>query len=238
MKKLRKNNFDKSSTGTDIELSCFYDTDLSRMYFEEEIEILQHSGYRNTSVGYFHGQGDNSDTVKFIVKGERDKKIQFLEGVTNFDVSEISSWDTDTLDSEILGNLEDINLINYALDKIESPEGLEIIPNKNIITLTTRGYCQGDYAKVLYCPEDLEKCWGSPAKQESIQEQVNHLFWDSVIYCKFTINGKEYDYYDAPVCSEDSYGFKRDKFIEYVAKESGVSVEILESFVPDYPEYN
>ncbi len=238
MKTTRKNNFDKSSTGTDIEISCFRDTDLSRMYFEEEIEILQHSGYSTTSVGYFNGQGDKSDTVKMTLKGTTAAILAAARHYTSAysDIVAASGDELEEVKAEIIGQFEDIDLIHYALDRLPEIEGLEIVPNKNIIVLTTRGYSQGDYAKVMYCPEDLEKCWGNYPKQESIQEQVNHLYWDAPIYCRFTINGTEYIYDDMP--EADMYDFKREKFIQYVAKESGIKAETLESFVPEYPDYN
>ncbi len=239
MAKTRQNNFDKSSTGTDIEISCFYDTDVSRMNFKENIEIVQHSGYSTTSIGYYidNGNVEGKDKIRFKVKGTKAAKVKYLVSQTSFDAKEIRTWDTDTLDTEILGYEEDVNLINYALDKMPAaPEGLEFVPNKNLEVITTRGYCQGDYAKVIYCPEDLKECWGNDPVQANIQKMVDHYYWDAPIYCQFTINGEEYNYYDCP--EYDDYNWKRDEFIAYVAKESKVPAETLEKFVPEYPDYN
>ncbi len=237
MGKARKNNFDKSSTGTDIECNCSYDTDLSRMYFEENFEVLQHSGYRTSSVCYYIDGGNlpDSKSIKFIVKGDKSAKVKHLQDITNFDAEEIETWDNDTMDSEIIGHESDINLINYALDRMPDIAGLDIVPDKNLIALATCGYSQGDYSTVLYCPEDIEKAWGKMPEQKDIQKMVNHYFWDAPIYAQFTIDGKEYHYHDMP--KYDEYEWDRNAFLEYVAKESGVPAETLESFVPEYPEY-
>jgi hypothetical protein len=235
--KTKRNNYDKSSTGVDIECVCQYDADLSRNYFEENFEILQHNGYRTQSVLYFieNGNIEGHEAVKMTVKGTRETKEKFIVDLGYQDADEVKTWDDETLDAEILGNVEDINLINYALDKMEDVPGLEFVPSKNLITLATCGYSQGDYSTVLYCPEDLEKAWGEMPTQESIQKMVNHYCWDAPIYARFEIDGKEYRYDDMP--TSDEYEWDRDAFIAYVSKESGIDVEKLESFVPEYPEY-
>ena len=236
--KTKRNNYDKSSTGIDIECICQYDTDLSRMHFEENFKVLQHNGHRTQSVLYFieNGNVPDSSGIKFTVKGDKETKIKHLMEITHFDREEIEQWNDDTMDSEIIGHESDINLINYALDKLPDYKGLEFVPSKNLIALGSTGYSQGDYSTVLYCPEDLEKAWGSYPKQESIQKMVNHYLWGSPIYARFEINGKEYRYDDMPEYNE--YEWDRDAFIAYVSKESGIEADKLESFVPEYPEYN
>ncbi len=161
MGKTVRNNFDKSSTGVDIECICQYDVDRSRWEFEENIEIVQHDGYRTTSIGYYIDNGNvkGHDDIKFLMKGTRERKIEYLDEVSSVSKEDIQTWDDDTLDSEIMSYVE-VTLIDYVMDRMDSIDGLEFIPNKNLIVLTTRGYSQGDYAKVIYCPEDLESAWG------------------------------------------------------------------------------
>ncbi len=233
MSKTVRNNFDKSSTGTDIECRCYRDTHQSQLDFSDNIEIIQHSGRSTTSIGYYTDNGNvkGVDDVKFTVKGDKAVKIKwYVDNVRPYeDMTE------NDIDAEILETLG-VNIIDYALDRLPTVDGLEFVPNKNLIVLTTRGYCQGDYARVIYCPEDLETAWGVYPKQENVQESINHYYWDAPIYCCFEINGEEYNYHDMP--EYDEYEWERKKFIAYVAKESGVPAEKLESFVPEYPEYN
>ncbi len=236
---MRRNNFNKSSTGIDIECRCSYDTDRSRRDFEENIKILQHSGYRSTSVGYYIDNGNvpDDDGIKFTVKGSKADKVKYLAEQTSFEAEEIETWDDDTLNMEILGYESDVNLINYALDKMpDAPKGLEFVPTKNLIAISTNGYSQGDYSVVLYCPEDIEKAWGKMPEEKDIQKMVNHYYWDAPIYCQIEINGTEYNYWDMP--DYDDYEFKRDEFITYVSKESGVAAGEIENLVPEHPDYN
>ena len=239
MSNTRRNNHVRPAEGEpDIQCSCFYDTDISRHNFEENIAVIQSDdGYRTTSVGYYIDNGNvaGPDDIKMTVKGDKGSKVKYLIDVTCFDREEIETWDNDTMDSEIIGHESDITLINYVLDKLPDVTGLEFVPSKNLIVLTSRGYSQGDYAKVIYCPDDLEKCWGNPAKQEEIQKMVDHYYWDAPVYARFEINGTEYYYHDTP--DYDEYEWGRDKFLEYVAKESGIDKDTLSQFVPEYPEY-
>jgi hypothetical protein len=230
----RKNNFDKSSTGTDIEVTCFYDTDSSRRDFEENFKVLQHSGYRTSSVLAFTGNGELPDIsdIGFTVKGTREAKEKYLENWYGEDVKE---WVESEMDSEIVARAE-VNLIDYALDKLESIAGIEIVPVKPLICVSSTGYSQGDYSTIIYCPEDIEKLWGRLPEQKEMQTLFDHYLWDSPVYCVVTINGEEFNYWDMP--EYDSYDFQRDKFIEYVAKESGIDTEQLESLVPEYPSYS
>lgn len=114
-----RNNFDKSSTGTDITCTVFFDTDSSQRDFRENFESVQSDGYRTTSIQYYidNGNVEGKDSVKFTVKGAREKKIEYLEKESSFEREEIETWDEDTMDSEIIGYHKDINLIGYAMDK-------------------------------------------------------------------------------------------------------------------------
>ena len=234
-----RNNFDQSSTGLNVECTCFYDTDRSERDFRENFEVLQHSGYRTSSVLYYIDNGNvpGHDEIKFIVKGDKAAKIKFLEKECSFEAEEISSWDDDTIDTEILGNLEDLNLINYA-EKKHFPvvDGLEFVPNKNLIVISSRGYSQGDYSTVIYCPEDIEKAWGNAPDQNDIQKMVDHYLWDAPIYAQITLNENEFNIWDMD--HHDDYTWDREKFVEWGAKKSGIDREKFQAYVPANPSYD
>lgn len=192
-----RNNFDQSSTGLNIECTVFYDNDRSRNDFEENFEVLQHSGYRTSSVLYYidHGNVPGHDEIKFKVKGERATKIKKLVELTSFEEDEIKTWDNDTLDTEIISYYE-VNLIHFAEDKLDLLDGLEFVPNKNLVVISSRGYSQGDYSTVIYCPDDLEKAWGNKPDENNIQKSVDHYLWDSPIYARITLNDDEFNIWD------------------------------------------
>lgn len=231
-----RNNFDRSSSGLNIECTCFYDTDLSERDFRENFEVLQHSGYRTSSVLYYIDNGNvpGHDKIKFTVKGERTAKIKKLVELTSFEEDEIQTWDDDTIDNEILGYY-DVNLIHYAENKLDLIDGLEFVPNKNLITISSIGYSQGDYSTVIYCPDDLEKCWGCAPQENEMRKTIDRYLWDAPIYCRMEIDGEEYNYWDMP--EYDGYIFERDKFLAYVAEKSGINIETLKPFLPEAPSY-
>lgn len=164
------NNFNKSSSGVNLTLNCFYDTDRSRSEFEESFYILQHAGFRQHSVLVFNQFGnfdvtdfeltdlDNYDitalTVKDIFKAfynsqyptniDNDLKAGDLSGIKDlyFDLDCGSLKDIDQA-----GLLECIETQLYCDESFQ--EFLQNTFNKNYITLNSSGYSQGDYSKIL-----------------------------------------------------------------------------------------
>ncbi len=243
---MRRNNFDKSSSGTDIEFVGFMDCDSSRRDFEENIEIIQHDGYRTTSIGYYIDAGNvpDSSEVKFTVKGERTVKEKYLVDTgRNYDAEDVSKWDDETIDNEILSQNKDATLINYAMSLVSSRhgyfqavnDGLEIEPTKNLIAVEIRGYSQGDYAIVLYCPEDVEKAWGNLPNQSKMKEMFTHWYYDAPVYAVMTINGEEYNFWEFP--HDNSYEWDKDKFVKWVSEQSKIPVETIAPFVPEDLDY-
>lgn len=235
------NNFDKSSTGVNIEFLGMMDTDRSQMDFRENIEIIQHDGYQTTSIGYYIDNGNvkGFDEIEFTVKGKTavlrkyiidNGRYYSLDEVKKMKKAELVELFMETLDR----NRKEL-LIDFAMDKLENIDGLEVVPNKELNVITTRGYSQGDYAKVIYCPSDLKECWGNDPKKEDIQKMVDHYYWDAPVWARFTIDGKEYDYFDMP--EYDEYEWEPDKFAAYVSKESGVPEDQLKPLLPKHLEY-
>lgn len=228
------NNFDTSSTGTNIECSVFYDTMKSQIDFNDNIKIIQHSGYRTHTIGYYidHRNVENHDAITFTLEGtpEQIKAALKQDGYED---------DDDTVKDalEILENGygEKITLLNYEdFNRVYDP--LSVKPSKVLEKIITRGYSQGDYAEVFYCPDDLEKAWGKKPDENELQKMVDHYFWDTPIYASITINGDEYNYWDQP--EYDEYEWGRDKFIKYVAEKSGVSIETLDAILSKEPSYD
>lgn len=234
-----RNNFDKSSTGVDISCSVYYDTDSSQRDFRENFESVQSDGYRTTSIQYYidNGNVEGKDSVKFTVKGSVQDIIAAAKQYTYAyaDLVSASGKELEEVKAELIAQFEDVNLISYAMGTMPKIDGLEFVPNKNLIVTETRGYSQGDYAKVIYCPDDLKAVWGNEPKEEELQKMFDHYFWDAPIYAQVEIDGKEYSYWDMP--DYDSYEWDRKKFIDYLVKESRVKAEQLESVIPDQPSY-
>lgn len=232
-----KNNFDKSSTGTDVEFRGYRDIHQAQILFSEAISVLQHDGYGTTAVGYYADGGcdvPGPDDVSFTVKGERAVKIAKLEELSSLEKEDIEQLGDSELDSELLGYYE-VTLIDYALDRMDCIDGLEFVPVKDLIVLTTRGYSQGHYAKVIYCPADLEAAWGRMPERGEMQTSVDRLYWDCPVYACVTVNDNPYEYSDMP--EFDEYEWEREKYVKYVAEKSGVSEKVISDLVPTCLDY-
>src|SRR5690606_40049194 len=64
--------------------------------------------------------------------------------VCSSDLEEIETWTEEQMDDEILSICE-VNLIDYALERLTEVDGLEFVPKKELVTIATCGYSQGDY---------------------------------------------------------------------------------------------
>lgn len=230
------NNFDMSSTGTNIEAVAFWDTDISTYEFKENFEILQHEGYSTSTVAYYIDNGNvkGADDVEFTIEGDRAEKERFYLYVISSDSESLKDFTDDELNESILDaygervtvlNMEDFETTMFKDFK------LVLKSSKNIEKLVTRGYSQGDYATVYYCPDDLKAAWGNEAKESELQDVFNHLFWDAPIYACIEVNGEEYHY------EFDRYEFERDNFLKQVAEQSGASYEALDAILPNEPSY-
>lgn len=227
------NNFDKSSTGTDIEFSGGYDGDRARWEFEENFEVLRHSGYRVFSVLYYIdcGNVEGADEVDFSLKGTKVQLAEYLvDHFGNETKSGYMKWTKDDLLNEVSDHIWDyMNVLSYRECNEEIDEyGMEIVPNKTLEWVGLRGYSQGDYSEIVYCPEDLKKAWGKESNEAELSEIFDNLLWDSPISATLTVSGEEFHYDE----EFDWYDWQREEFIEYVSKRTGVGKEVLEAIVP------
>jgi hypothetical protein len=165
------NNFDNSTTGVKLELSCFYDNDLASIWFKDEI-FNEGNEYHYNDVVDLADHNNYKITVK-----ELREKIK-----ADYDYS---------LSSQYMGKayskLTKIELVefleNVAYGKAEIKEFYQdnFTPLYNIIE--TRGYSQGDYATV-YIPKEIDH------KVDS--DYIDNLFWDAPVYCRLMIDDNEY----------------------------------------------
>ena len=99
-------------------------------------------------------------------------------------------------------------------------------------SLYTTGYSKGDYAIVFGKSEDI----GAAGMKKAIE----HLLWDSPVYCRIEVDGEEY-YVDSEM--EDNYDYDKSEVIEIMKRLMGEKwddsiEEYLEDNLPDQPEYS
>lgn len=191
------NNYTRPPEGKpELKLSVFYDTDESNVLFEENFEPLIR-GWRETL--YFYTAGwtyerpiyisDIFDLSKLSFDTKKEIKGQF------------ELWDDETEDEldEFLIRLEiDTLSIDYLTSLLdENPSDYD--------WCSTSGYCQGDYARVVY-----KKSEGSEAYN------FDNYFWDSPVYARLEIDGEEW-FLDEYL--KDRYTYDKDLILEGFEKE-------------------
>lgn len=223
------NNFDTSSTGTNIEVIGGYSNDLSQMYLDNNFERLL-----DGSLYYMDWCNvEESCEVTFSIKAN---KLSLAKLLADYYGNSISFYMRQTKD-EILSDAEDIldefmTITDYR-DFNKDNSDIKIIPNKELIWIESRGYSQGDYAEIVYSCDDLKDCWGVDVDERELSKTIDNLLWGAPIDLIVIIDGDEYDYGD----TGDTYEYQREMFIDVIAKESGVKRDVLENIIPEELEY-
>ena len=187
-----KNNFNCSDSGINISVTVEYDFDLAQYLFDESLTRIGENKYLYTD------NGNLSSGLKALKPQPRQKgkliKLLLTEWEDDFTRAEISKLDQD----DLVYLIED-----WAYDESER-EGLYNDYNIEIenpyCEIVSRGYNQGDYAKVLIHVTEFENVTGAKFDENQIKEIIHNILWDSPQYVQATINGEEY-------ISEKYHGF-------------------------------
>lgn len=208
------NNFDMSSTGTNIEFSIFLDTDDASRLFDEAFERVKNinlpKGYYGDALFYKDfGENEYDDSEQdrnyAIDCDSKDllRKFCTYSGETYRDALrtlEVSSKD-DT--DEILQSIEtyyqwEESYLNFLSEHFTLRWTLYM----------SRGYSQGDCVTVVLPSHyQLLDHW------QQVQEGIDHFLWDAPIYVGLTVDGEAYY-----VELEDRYDYDQDKVLTAVDK--------------------
>lgn len=192
-----KNNFDCSSTGISIECCACYDTDLSRLYYDDMFDTIWFNNRNSIVIDKDLGVSGNSnffkacEVVDFTVK----KKINIVPLLNEYG-DYFYDWN-DYTKEEAIEELKNING-KYVQELIQKGYAK---PKEGYQSFVSRGYGQGDYAFVI-------------CKNSMTSEYVNHLLWDAPVYARVSI-GDSAEYFYAECC-DDEYEWDKEKFIKYV----------------------
>lgn len=224
------NNYDNCSSMEDCELSCFYDIDQGRMDFEDSFKVIQH-GNRQFATAVYYYEGDNpcpSDVLDCLDLSEVEESeargwvIEVTKQTARQAIAEKNYAHDSWLDyaKEIL--LE-TPLAEYAV------EGFPNIGKLLVNSVSIQGHSQGDYAIVLYFPED-EGYLSNPSEAKKV---FNDLCYNVPIYCRLTVDGDEYFLADG---LSNMYSFERDEIMEYAKEELELSESVLKWLLDNLPE--
>lgn len=231
-----KNNFDRSSTGVNIELSIYQDGDLARWYFEEF-----ESGSDGSYVKFYR---DRRGTLEYIAVWADEEDAQTLQAP----LSEFQKMEFDELEhlyelhsGELFygeeherGEMEDWLASKFTAEMMVDSMHQERLSWHDLdYEYTSYGYCQGDAVRVWLSDRAKEEM---PHLKDSMY--IDHLLWDAPVSGVLTVDGVEY-YLDEML--DDVYAYDKDELIKnfrghYDDMPEGV-YQFLEENLPIQPDY-
>lgn len=231
------NNYDQSSTGISVEFTGCYDAWLSRMYFEENFNILRYSSIRESSLSVFTDYGNYNPEPEFT----SDRPIRDIIWQVYNLIYDSYSFDNyrDFIEQlhDYADKLKDLtidDIVDYLtddddyniFDDIETFENCYLKPNFEIIGI--RGYSQGDYAEVILFDEVKKQF----REGFDFVKLFGNYFYDTPVSGTLTVNDKEFN---VDEYLNDYYEWDKDEFLEMLYKDNELTdaeKEQIENVVP------
>lgn len=214
------NNYDQSSSGENITLDVYYDSDLAGIYFNEFSENADRIDLGGRD-NYLYLIGDSS--APFFKKSQltKMKRAELLELCDQYD---LGIYDDETK-SVMISDLLTVTIKQHYqyLASQYSWHGIrEYIPHDWYIS---RGYCQGDAVLIVSISEPIDK------------EYLDHIFWDAPVSVRAEIN--DVDYYEDSFL-DDEYKYDKDAVILKVQalEISDYAKNWIIEHLPEHPAYN
>jgi len=221
---MQVNNYNQSSTGTDLELICGLDTDISQMYFQESFIRLDNHYYFYSDLRTV--PDCPSDCYDFSKCTEKDFRVFVWENYTGTmrQLIEERNMISDDWKEFAIERMDDETLKYYMQE--DFPEINNAVLNYTVVGI--KGYSQGDYASILCHNNDIF---------DGITTYFSNLFFDAPIYCRITVDEEDF-YLDEGLT--DPYTWNQEEIIDYAKKQklSGAVIKWLQANLPDYPDYD
>lgn len=192
------NNYNVSDTGYNVEMSVFYDTDLSQIYFDENFEI------DNRGQSLIYTGGENFEPI-ITVNDTPENRAKLLDAA-RWDEDDGAEWETcDDLAGEIFYDYKTVD------EKLTEYTRAGIDYTANFSVMISTGYSQGD-RRAVYIPLD--------AGGYVTRDYIDHLLWDCPITARVEISGEwEGEYFEEAFMPEgDFYAWDADAARENIRR--------------------
>jgi hypothetical protein len=191
------NNFDQSSTGTDIEFNAFYDCMQGRDNFSEHMTQYEYNGKDYWVYNPVVDLPTPEPEWKFKKElSNRELLIKLFEFSSYADYRAFKNYFFDDCHWRFLTVNDFYDVFNDLLDQefyhwqvLDEVRSLDFI-TVNYEIISTQGYSQGDYCEVIIVNQEVTK---------ELRNWIDHLFWDAPIWGELTIDGSEFyvtDYHE------------------------------------------
>ena len=207
------NNFDCSSTGTNIELSAFKDTCEGQYLYQEEVQTITGD---LVCLNYYYDEYLKDHTITRsqlwhdVFKVEGMNAREFLEYYREYSYSKTLSFD---------GALKFIDEYYKVSDHINA-----VLP-VNLVSAGVTGYSQGDYSEVIIRVDSEDA------------NMYENLIYGTPCYIVLTVDGEEYSIHSEMI---NEYDYDKDDVIAICKdtfKLSDYVIEWLDDNLPEYLDY-
>lgn len=236
------NNFNTSTTGLNVELGCFRDTDLSSFWFEDSFTCVSRDSFSLLNDGY---RGVNIfvyQSPDFELFNLDNWKVPTKIKLHDLMLNKLFNGCTGTFNTEAK---DQYDKLSYKLTQAELLEFLSctyepdyhefIIRNfePKFKIVSSRGYCQGDYAEVIYILDEVG---------DTEELDFDNELWNTPVYCRLTVNDEEF-YIDSEM--KDQYEYDEDEIARIIIKlirgsgieETELAISEALALIPSEPEY-
>jgi hypothetical protein len=206
------NNFDKSSSGIDIDLNIFFDLSEAHSRWHENFVSVDDE---NDSTYLFIMDGNLKDTVDYTVLPKQKTKILKAYSCDIDDMKYFKTLSQEDILSELFSTSNDYDIhADVIIEKIRTVRLTEYAE------ICLMGYSQGEVIKILVNTKEFEKVAGISFDADKEKKLLYNLFFDAPLYAYITINNNDYD-----LDIHGDYGERYDKqeIINDIVKQIKVS---------------
>lgn len=232
-----RNNFTCAPEGeASIEVSAFYDTNLSRIAFEENFERIDDSdsffftdygSLKNEFKPRLEGTKPALRMATLAIVREESSNPSLYAGEIFENRHNLTEWLLNFIQKEVYDHLT----IETRRDWAERLAEYGIRLEDSFLHVKIHGYSQRDVAQVIWDSEELTALWGKEPDESELEKMFTHYFFDSPIFAVVTVDGEEYFY------EGDSYEWERDAFAESLEKQTGINKTEFLALLPKELDY-
>jgi hypothetical protein len=221
---MKKTNFDKCSYMESCELYVERDEVVSGMWFEDDFEAFKNVGrdsiYFFTCGGQIEMPSRVSDLYDFSKCSEEDFQVFVHEIDSNITLENSCN---DTWKDVAMECFNDYDFRMFVLGNMKEVNNSICLYS----TIEIRGYCQGDYAQIVYKND-------SDNDLKDFKTFCTHIFYDLPIYIRLTVDEEEYTFDE---CLKDSYNYDKKELVTIAKENYKLSEKVCEWFETNLPDY-
>lgn len=239
------NNFNSSTSGVNLELSCFFDSHQSSYLFDENFTRINDDTFLFIDHGNFSNEFDLSSLDNYDLSScfVREIKQYFIEHVSDYksDLNELAYNYFEKRFNQLLKN-ELLEILTNELDNDDLIDFLNDNFKAKFEKIIIQGYSQGDQVTVIFKHKDMKE-YNFDNRDIFINNMKNYiynLFYDAPLFCKLTIDNIEFYFNDY---IKNEYNYDKSELLSIASEhikhdKKDIIMQFLnDNLTSEYPDY-